>query len=215
MMFSQNQAGWRGIARSSVARGSKQESVGFFIFGDQAFRERAAVVLGHTIFPLEKIGDVLWLNANLHAPQTREQEIHLVLESGGGTQILDRHVHSLYLAPARSQQTPACGQLLGLYQAPRSKVIALTADSALWPLPEGLGAIGQEIGARHFALDQHGMALALPADGVRHLAADASLFAEHHAAAIAPQPSDRHRNQFRMSHFRKESPGKFVRRMAF
>src|SRR5580700_4601455 len=50
------------------------------------------------------------------------------------------------------------------------------------------------------------MALALPADGVRHLAADASLLAEYDAAAIAPQPRDRHRNQFRVSHMVRKNP---------
>jgi hypothetical protein len=42
------------------------------------------------------------------------------------------------------------------------------------------------------------MASLLPSDRIRHFATDAGLLTQYHAAAIAPQPLHRHRNQFCM-----------------
>src|SRR5216684_3225558 len=179
---------------SSVARRSHQKSVAFLFLGNQSFRQPPPVVLGHAVFPLEEIGDALRFNPDFHPPQTRQQKIHLVLKPNRRPQVLRRRLHSLNLAPAHLQQTPTRRQFLGTYQPPRRQAIPLASDANLRLQPERLVAIRQEIRARHLALHQHRVARLFPPDSIRHLATDASLLAKHHSAAIAQQPSDRHRN---------------------
>src|SRR6266478_5509808 len=184
----------------SVARRSQQKSVGFLFLCNQSFGQCAPVVLRHAVLPLQEVGDALRFNADFHSPQTRQQKIHLVLEPDRGTQILRRRLNPLNLAPPNFQQPPSYGKFLVPYQTPRRQVIPLTADARLRLLPKALGAIGQKIAARHLALDQHRMARLFPPNSIRHLATDTSLLAEHHSAAIPPQPPHRHRNQFCVSH---------------
>ena len=88
------------------------------------------------------------------------------------------------------EQSPALGQFFAAHESGGDQIEALAADSLLRLEAEGLGAVGQEVRARDLALDQHGMAGALPADGVGHLAADAGLLGEHYSAAVAAQPVD-------------------------
>jgi hypothetical protein len=88
------------------------------------------------------------------------------------------------------EQSPALGQFFAAHESGGDEVEAFAADSLLRLEAEGFGAVREEISAGNFALDQHGMAGALPADGIGHLTADAGLFGEHYAAAVAAQPVD-------------------------
>src|ERR1700682_841439 len=106
----------------------------------------------------------------------------------------------LHAVSANFKQSPACGKFLAAHQTLRRQVKALPTHSAFRLQPKGLGAISQKIGARHLALDQYGVTRALPADGVGHSAAYASLLGKHQSATIVTQPPDIFFNQLRMGH---------------
>src|SRR5208282_4817677 len=104
------------------------------------------------------------------------------------------------LIVAKFEEAPAPGKLFVAEERGGDQVEALASDALLGFEAEGLGAVGEEIGTCDFALDQHGVAGAFPADSVRHLAADAGLLGENYAAAVAAQPMDGFRDQLGVGH---------------
>src|SRR5438477_5132244 len=62
-----------------------KKAIAFFLRRQKSFRQSAPVVIRHTIFPLEKIGDGLRLNANFHTAEAGEKQIHFMTESRRGT----------------------------------------------------------------------------------------------------------------------------------
>src|SRR5271166_345996 len=99
-------------------------------------------------------------------------------------------MHSVDFILAEFEESPAFREFFGAQESGGDQVEALASDSLIGLEAKGLDAVGYKIGARDFAFDQHGVAGALPANGVRHLAADASLLGQHYAAAVAAQPLD-------------------------
>ena len=67
----------------------------------------AAVVLLHAVFPLEEFGDGLGLDADFHAAQAGQQQIHLIGQAGRGAEVAGGAAHDFDLALAQFQQTPA------------------------------------------------------------------------------------------------------------
>lgn len=98
------------------------------------------------------------------------------------------------------EQSPTGSQLFGANKSCRGQIEALAAHTLFRLLTTGLGAVGKKVGASDLALDEYGVASALPANGVRHLAASAGLFGEHHSTAIAAKPADSFFDQLGVSH---------------
>ena len=103
-------------------------------------------------------------------------------------------------AAAIFEQSPACGEFFDLYQSRGREIKAFAAYALLWLQAKGLGAVGEEIGAGDFALDEHGVAGALPSDGVGHFAADAGLLGEDYSTAVAAEPVNSLLDQLGVSH---------------
>src|SRR5258708_21468895 len=91
---------------------------------------------------------------------------------------------------AEVEQAPTRGKLFAANESCRNQVETFRADALFGLEAEGFGAVGEEVRARDFALDQNGVARALPSNGVRHLATDTGLLGEHYSAAVAAQPVD-------------------------
>ena len=53
-----------------------------FLGGFDACGTGATVVLLHAVFPLEEFGDGLGLDADFHATQAGQQQIHLIGQAG-------------------------------------------------------------------------------------------------------------------------------------
>src|ERR1700732_2330891 len=109
-------------------------------------------------------------------------------------------MHHVDPASAIFEQTPTGSQLLGANKSCRGQIDALVAHTLFRLLTTGLGAVGNKVSAGDLALDEHGVTSALPANGVRHLAASAGLFGEHHPTAIAAKPADSFFDQLGVSH---------------
>jgi len=169
-----------------------KEFVGFLLGRNQALGKNAAIVLRHTILPLQKISDALRFDPNLDPPQAGEEKIHLVLKTQGGTKVLRRTLQRLDPAAVEFEQTPTAGKFIDTQKTLRGKIIAFAADAVFRLLAPGFGTVSEKIPPRHFAFHQHRMAGLFPSNGVRHLAADARLLAQYHSAAVLPQPLHRH-----------------------
>src|ERR1700676_1305371 len=109
-------------------------------------------------------------------------------------------MHHVEPASAIFEQSPTGSQLFGANKSCRGQIEALAAHTLFRLLTTGLGAVGKKVGAGDLALDEYGVTSALPANGVRHLAAGARLFGEHHPTAIAAKPADSFIDQLGMSH---------------
>src|SRR5258708_36521312 len=109
-------------------------------------------------------------------------------------------MHHVDPASAIFEQSPTGSQLFGANKSWRGQIEALAAHTLFRLLTTGLAAVGKKVGARDLALDEHGVTSALPANGVRHLAARAGLFGEHHSTAIAAKPAHGFFDQLSMSH---------------
>src|SRR3977135_2604889 len=109
-------------------------------------------------------------------------------------------MHHVDPASAIFEQSPTGGQLFGTNKSCRGQIEALAAHTLFRLLTTGLDAVGKKVGAGELALDEYGVASALPANGVRHLAAGAGLFGEHHSTAIAAKPADSFFDQLGVSH---------------
>jgi hypothetical protein len=72
---------WRLTIFLLLRRCLYKEFIGFFFGRNQALRESAAIVLRHTILPLQKISDTLRFDPHLDPPQAGEEQIHLVLKT--------------------------------------------------------------------------------------------------------------------------------------
>src|SRR6185437_4962341 len=92
---------------------SGKETVGLLLCRQDSFRQRAAIVVRHAVFPLEKVGNGLRLNANLDPAQAGKQQIHLVTKSGGGAHFCGRVDNLFYLAVAEFEQSPSLGEIFG------------------------------------------------------------------------------------------------------
>src|ERR1700730_10935456 len=109
-------------------------------------------------------------------------------------------MHHVDPASAIFEQSPSGSQLFGTNKRSRGQIEALAAHTLFRLLTTGLGAVGKKVGAGDLALDEYGVTSALPANGVRHLAASAGLFGEHHSTAIAAKPTDSSFDQLGVSH---------------
>jgi hypothetical protein len=89
---------------------------------------------------------------------------------------------------AKFEQAPTLEKLFAADESRGDQVETLASDSLPGFEAERFGAVGEKIGARDFALHQHGVVGTLPPDSVGHLAADAGLLGEHDATAVAAQP---------------------------
>src|SRR6266478_7591093 len=98
------------------------------------------------------------------------------------------------------EQSPTGSQLIGANKRCRGQIEALAAHTLFRLLTTGLGAVGKKVGTGDLALDEYGVTSALPANGVRHLAASAGLFGEHHSTAIAAKPADSFFDQLSVGH---------------
>jgi len=180
---------------------SYQVRVAFVRNGRQFPGINAAVIFQKPVLPFKKLGDGLRLDADFHAAQAGQQQVHFVFHAGGGALAaawgLDAQFHP---APGAFQQAPARGQFLGRNQAGACQIETLAAQGDLRVLAEGFEAVGEEVGAAHFAFHHYRTAFAFPADGVGHLAAGASLFRKHHAAAVAAQPVNGELDQLGVGH---------------
>src|SRR5712675_2263447 len=108
-------------------------------------------------------------------------------------------MHHVDSASAIFEQSPTGSQLFGANKSRRGQIEALVSHTLFRFLTTGLGAVGKKVGAGDLALDEYGVTSALPANGVRHLAASAGLFGEHHSTAITAKPADSFFDQLRMS----------------
>ena len=182
-----------------------QIPVGLFFRRGDTFRQAAAVVLSHTILPLQKFRDRLRLDPNLDPPQARQQQIHFLRESDLRTKIHARGLHhQLHLAAAALQQPPMFRQL-GWRIIPAGAMY-----SRLLPNPSSgfkrnaLPASARKSRARDFALHQHRLARSFPPDHVGNFAGRAVLLRQHDAASIpVAQPIGSARNKLRMFHCRR------------
>lgn len=177
-------------AQESTGHFGFEEVVGLVLAGGEAFGKRAAIVFGHAVLPLEEVGDALRLDANFDAAEAGEEQVHLVAESGGGAEIFRRGMDEFNASAAEFEKPPTWGKFFHLDERGRGEVETFAADAFLRLLAEGLGAIGEEVGAGDFAFDENGVGGLLPSDGVGHLAADAGLLGEHDAATVVAEPAD-------------------------
>src|SRR5258707_8316907 len=92
---------------------------------------------------------------------------------------------------AKLEQSPSRWQFFNLHEAWRREVEALTTYSLLRLGAERLATIRQKVRPRDLAFHKYRMISPLPSKSVRHLAADASLFRQHHSATIRSQPPHR------------------------
>ena len=80
------QSSWKYIPES-VNNLGLEEGVWLVLGRSKSPRHFPTIVFGHAIFPLEKIGDRLRLNADFDAPEAGEQQVHLVTETTCGAKI--------------------------------------------------------------------------------------------------------------------------------
>src|SRR5579863_4436437 len=105
---------------------SFEKMVGLFLGWRHSSGQAAAVVVGHAIFPFEKIGDGLRLDPDFHPPQAGQKKIHLRLESTGATQILLRRPNHFDRPRPVFEQTPSGRHFFGTGQSGRSQIESLT-----------------------------------------------------------------------------------------
>jgi len=95
---------------------------------NQPFGRRSAVVLRHSVLPLQELGNALRFNANLYPSQTRQQKVHLVHQPLGGTLALaarlDQHVHR---AVVILKQSPAFREIVRADDPTRRQVEAFAS----------------------------------------------------------------------------------------
>src|ERR1700730_11727042 len=109
-------------------------------------------------------------------------------------------MHHVDPASAIFEQSPSGSQLFGANKSCRGQIEALAAHTLFRLLTRGLGAVGKKVGAGDLALDEYGVTSALPAHGVRDLAASTGLFGEHHSTTIAAKPADSFFDQLGVCH---------------
>src|SRR4029077_13199680 len=109
-------------------------------------------------------------------------------------------MHHLDPVSAIFEQSPTGSQLFGTNKRCGGQIEALAAHTLFWLLTPGLDAVGKKVGAGDLAFDEYGVTSALPANGIRHLAASAGLFGQHHSTAIAAKPADSFFDQLGVSH---------------
>ena len=161
---------------------------------------RSAIVFRHAIFPLEKIGYRLRLDANFNSPEAGQQQIHFVTKAPRRTEIGGGLMHDSDFPTPQLDQSPARRQFVRSDDSGGSKVKALTSHPDVGLYAKWFFSVCEEVAAGDFALQHHGMAAALPADGIWSFAAGATLLGKHNTAAIAAQPCDGFFYQLRMSH---------------
>ena len=102
------QSSWK-YMRRSVDNFWQKESIGLFLGRGEPGRHGSAIVFSHAIFPFEKIGDGLRLDADFHSPEAGEEQVHLVTKAAGGTKIhCGTMGHENFPAP-QLKQSPAGG----------------------------------------------------------------------------------------------------------
>ena len=122
------QSSWKYIPRS-LNNFRLEKGIRFFLRGCEALGHRPAIVFRHAIFPFEKIGDRLRLDANFDPLEAGEKQVHFVAkapcqaEVGGG--VMNQ---SNFPAP-KFEQSPACRQFVSTDDAGRREVETLASHT--------------------------------------------------------------------------------------
>lgn len=161
-------------------------NVWFSFRGLYSFGQATAVVFSQPIFPFEKVGDGLGLDAYFHAAQAGEQKVHLPHKSGlaalGLAARLDGHAD---LAAFTLQQSPFFRNFMRGEQTLRHEIEALAAHGQVGVLAKRFITVGEKIGAGDLALHHHGAGLPFPGDHVGRFAAGTGLLRKHDAATVS------------------------------
>ena len=178
-----------------------EEGIGFFVWWCETLGHRSAIVFGHAIFPLEKVGYRLRFDANFYPPQACQQQVHFVTKASRRAKIRGRFVNDSDFPSSQLEQSPACRQLVGTDDPCRSQVKALASHADVGLYAKWFFSVCEKVAAGNFALQHHRMAAALPADGIWSFAAGATLLGKNDAATISgAKPMLGHADKLLMGH---------------
>lgn len=191
------------VRRACGDGGPSKNLLQFFLERRQALWNLASVVVCHAALPLEEVSDRLGLNSDLHSAEAGDQQFHLGEQPQLSALVLRAGLHDhLDVTPTRFEKAPATHHFFGSEQSLGRQVKALATHAGLRSLTDSFFLVSQKVGARNFAFDYDGTAVAAPTNEIGNLSGIDRLFAQHNAAAVGTKPSLGKFDQLLMGHGR-------------